>query len=68
MENCANCRYWLKGRCHRWPPVGSETVKLDGDLARRAVWRRTDGDDWCGEWAAPEPAPTEPAPNAPEEE
>lgn len=61
-ESCLNCRFWVRYKCHRFPPtVISETESYEqnlvgGDVASgvasnsKSVWPKTDMDDWCGEY------------------
>lgn len=62
-EICATCRVWLAlqddmGQCHRHSPTRLRIEILpsmvdDEDSFEdrsEAVWPRTAGDDWCGEW------------------
>jgi hypothetical protein len=43
VEQCATCRFWLHGECHRYPPT------IDG--MNRVRWPRVASTAWCGEWA-----------------
>jgi hypothetical protein len=47
MEKCANCKFWDKGSCRRFPPTViyiPYTEKIYSDFPE------THDGGWCGEW------------------
>jgi hypothetical protein len=37
-QSCGTCRFWIGGKCRRYPPV--------------PYWPKMGGDEWCGEYQA----------------
>ncbi len=60
---CADCKWWERGECRRFPPTVVETALLETDcvtdgtarlsvrgaLKLRSFWPVTRAGDWCGE-------------------
>jgi len=56
---CEDCRFWDQdnkisslGVCRRHAPRASIGESVRGEKATDAIWPRTTGDQWCGEWIA----------------
>lgn len=55
-ERCKTCRFWGSrvddwsgySACRRYPPTNKEHPHV----APVAIWPKTSGDQWCGEWQA----------------
>jgi DNA-directed RNA polymerase alpha subunit len=69
---CKRCRFWVQqaaedpsGQCRRFPPTVPHTPEQQKDVAESGagvftgVWPETLGVDWCGEFQAKEPVPTD---------
>lgn len=57
-EKCRECRYWeqedqLKdtGFCRRYAPRSQNINPVDVGSSIDALWPRTNGNDWCGEYS-----------------
>jgi hypothetical protein len=57
---CENCKFWepkesdvpATGLCHRYAPRPLGTHPVKSPESMDAIWPRTKGEGWCGEWQA----------------
>jgi hypothetical protein len=52
MNRCEECRYWVKGECHREAPGAVMVVRPKaGEVTElKTLWPTTEATDGCGEW------------------
>jgi hypothetical protein len=74
QQTCFTCVYWepspaqADGKCRRYPPTPDPRGQVREDGVVDALYVRTAGEEWCGEWRARKAARDAPPPDeAPDE-
>lgn len=49
-KSCAKCVYYVKERCHRYPPVTVMYANANKETQFCSEWAFVHPYDWCGEF------------------